>query len=125
MCAWCKRSLGGERLQLALFRELAERAALELAHALGRQPGPVRDLAQRQRIAAADAEAQLDDLARARVEPVERAADRLLLERQCDLLERPGAVRGDERAQLGLPLLADRRLEADRDALRRAQLLDL
>src|SRR4051794_23820281 len=79
-------ALRSEALQLALFREPAQRAALELAHALGGEIHPLGDLAQRQRLSAADPEAQLNDLARVRVEPLERLADRRLLELHGHLL---------------------------------------
>ena len=56
-----------------------ERAALELPHAFGRQPDQLRHLEQRERLAAADAEAKLNYPARVRVQSLERAADRFLL----------------------------------------------
>src|SRR5436305_15328824 len=73
-------ALGREGLELALPGEPAKGGPLELAPARGGQPHALGHRAQRQRIAPADAEAQLDHLTRVRVEPFERAADRLLLE---------------------------------------------
>src|SRR3954447_14083207 len=116
---------GGEALELALLGEPAQRAARELADALGREAHPLRHLAQRERLGAADPEAELDDLARVRVKPLERLADRSPLDLAAPLPERRRALRRQHRAELWLAVRADRRLEADRHALGRAQLLDL
>src|SRR5829696_3575885 len=67
-------ALGGfpQRRQLAHPAEPAERARLDLAHALRGDPELAPDLAQRRRLAAGDAVAQLDDLALAVGQLVQR-----------------------------------------------------
>src|SRR4051812_34912079 len=97
-----KRFSGGERLELALLGEAAQGAPLELAHAFRREAHALGDLAERERIGAADPEAQLDDLASVRVEPLERLADRRLLQLDRDLLERARPLGREHRAELGL-----------------------
>src|SRR5687767_10725724 len=98
----CPKGSGSERLQLALFGELAKGAAFELSHTLGGEARAIGHLAQRQRVPAANSEAKFDDLAGARVKALEGAADRLLLESERHLLHRARAVCRNERAQFGL-----------------------
>src|SRR5919198_5906566 len=116
---------GGQRLELSFLGQPAERAALELADALGREADQLGHLAEGERLAAADAEAQLDHAACIGIEALESPPDRLLLELDGHLLERRRALEGDQRAELGIALRADRRLQAHRDALSRSQLLQL
>src|SRR5439155_26729868 len=98
---------------------------LQLAYPFRRQAHPPGYLAQRQRLGSFEPEAQLDHLAPARVEALERLPDRGLGKLDLELVERRRALLRQQRAELGIAVGADARLEADGDALGRAQLLEL
>src|SRR4051812_13129489 len=118
----CTHLRGGSRLgdvaELLCLREglqLLERLVLDLADALARDVERPSHLVERARMLAAEAVAQLEHAALAVGEVLQRLAQRLLGE---DL--RRALVRGlrplvgDELAELGFLLVADRLLERDR-----------
>src|SRR3954453_16943978 len=118
-----------ELLGLRERLQLLERLVLDLADALARHVERAADLVQRARVLAAEAVAQLEHAPLAVGEVLQRLAQRLLGED----LRRPlvrglGPLVGDELAELGLLLVADRLLERDRclgGALDRLDLLGL
>src|SRR5918997_2412429 len=125
------RRLGdlAELLRLRERLELLERLVLDLADALARDVEGAADLVERARVLAAEPVAQLEHTALAVREVLERLAQRLLGEDLGrPLVRRLGALVGDELAELGLLLVADRLLERDRrlgGALDRLDLLGL
>ncbi len=123
------RRLGGlaQRGELAHPAQAAERARLDLAHPLGRDAELAADLAQRGRLAAGDAVAQLDDLALALGQLVQRGVQRLGAERDVDLVLGARPVGRQQVAERGVVLLAERPVERRDGAggvAQRAQLLD-
>ena len=99
-------------LCLGQLLELLQRVVLDLADALAGDPERAADLLERQRLVAAQAVAQLDHLALALGQRVERPLDVLALKVLRRRLERLlGLVVGDEVAELRLVLVADRLLE--------------
>src|SRR6185437_4507103 len=105
-----------KRLRFGKALELLQRVVLDLADALAGDPECADDLLERAGLLALQAEAQLDHLALALGQRVERAVDVLAPQRHRRRIERgDGLLVGDEVAQLGLLLLADRLLEADRE----------
>src|SRR4051812_10258062 len=110
----------GQRLQLL------ERLVLDLADALARDVERPPDLVERARVLAAEAVAQLEHAALAVGEVLQRLAQRLLGEDlRSALVGRLGPLVGDELAELGLLLVADRLLERDRRLGRALDRVDL
>src|SRR5690349_4182877 len=104
-----------ELLGLGEALELLERLVLDLADALARHVERPPDLVERARVLAAEAVAQLEHAALAVGEVLQRLAQRLLGEDlRGALVRRLGPLVGDELAELGLLLVADRLLERDR-----------
>src|SRR5207248_325928 len=92
--------------------ELLQRVVLDLADPLARDAERAADLLERARLLALQAEAELDHLALALRQRVERLLDVLAAQRERGLLVgRLGRLVLDEVAELGLLLLADRLLE--------------
>src|SRR3954467_9817393 len=116
-----------ELLGLREALQLLERLVLDLADALARDVERPPDLVERARVLAAEAVAQLEHAALSVGEVLQRLAQRLLGEDLGRaLVRRLGALVGDELAELGLLLVADRLLEGDRGlrgALDRVDLL--
>jgi hypothetical protein len=116
-----------ELLGLRERLQLLERLVLDLADPLARHVERAADLVERAGVLAAQAVAQLEDAALAVGEVLQRLAQRLLREDLGGaLVRRLGALVGDELAELGLLLVADRLLERDRrlrGALDRVDLL--
>ncbi|HVI23863.1 MAG TPA: sigma-70 family RNA polymerase sigma factor, partial [Myxococcales bacterium] len=107
-----------EALREAL--QLLERLVLDLADALAGDVERAPHLVERARVLTAEAVAQLEDAALAVGEVLQRLAQRLLGEDlRSALVGRLGPLVGDELAELGLLLVADRLLQRDR-GLRRA-----
>ena len=73
---------GGRALleELAVARELLERAPLELPHAVARDVELVRDVSERRRLPAREAEAKLEDRPLERIEASERPRERRPIE---------------------------------------------
>src|SRR5919197_5835019 len=102
-------------LRLGEALELLERLVLDLADALARDVERPPDLVERARVLAAEAVPQLEHAALAVGEVLQRLAERLLGEDLRRALVRGlRALVGDELAELGLLLVADRLLERDR-----------
>src|SRR5688500_15718385 len=118
-----------ELLGLRERLQLLERLVLDLADALARDVERAPYLVQRARVLAAEAVAQLQHAALAVGQVLQRLAQRLLGEDlRSALVRRLGPLVGDELAELGLLLVADRLLEGDRrlrGALDRLDLLRL
>src|SRR5215217_1967849 len=113
-------------LRLGEALELLERLVLDLPDALARDVECAPDLIERARVLAAEAVAQLEHSALAVGEVLQRLAQRLLREDlRCALVRRLGPLVGDELAELGLLLVADRLLERDRRLGRALDRLDL
>src|SRR5215208_7331395 len=104
-----------ELLGLRERLQLLERLVLDLADALARHVERAADLVQRARVLAAEAVAQLQHATLAIGEVLQRLAQGLLGEDlRGALVRRLGPLVGDELAELGLLLVADRLLERDR-----------
>src|SRR5918911_1684851 len=114
-----------QALELARARQPRERLRLDLAHALGGQAEPAAGLAQRGRVVAVDAVAQPDHLLLLVGELRDRAPERLLAQRDLDLLLGLRAVAREQVSEAGLLLAADRLVEARDRARGVAQLADL
>jgi hypothetical protein len=99
----------GQRLQLL------ERLVLDLTDSLARDVERATDLVERPRVLSAEPVAQLEHSTLAVGQVLERLAQRLLGEDLGGaLVRRLGALVGDELAELGLLLVADRLLQRDR-----------
>src|SRR3954470_10216058 len=95
--------------------QLLQRLVLDLADALARDVERAAHLVERAWVLAAEAVAQLEHAALAIREVLQRLAQRLLREDlRGALVGRLGPLVGDELAELGLLLVADRLLERDR-----------
>src|SRR5918911_2415282 len=104
-----------ELLGLRERLQLLQRLVLDLADALARHVERAAHLVERARVLAAEAVAQLEHAALAVGQVLQRLAQRLLGEDlRRALVRRLGALVGDELAELGLLLVADRLLERDR-----------
>src|SRR5690349_11647445 len=116
-----------ELLRLGEALQLLQRLVLDLADALARHVERAPDLVERARVLAAEPVPQLEHAALAVGEVLQRLAQRLLGEDlRGALVRRLGPLVGDELAELGLLLVADRLLERDRrlgGALDRVDLL--
>src|SRR3954466_4986076 len=106
--------------------QLLQRLVLDLADPLARDVERAANLVERARVLAAEAVAQLEYAALAVREVLERLAQRFLRE---DLggavVRRLGPLVGDELAELGLLLVADRLLERHRRLRRALDRVDL
>src|SRR5215213_8309481 len=109
--------------------QLLQRLVLDLADALARDVERAPHLVERARVLSAEAVAELEHAALAVRQVLQRLAQRLLGEDLGGpLVRRLGPLVGDELAELGLLLVADRLLERDRrlrGALDRVHLLGL
>src|SRR5690242_18544942 len=115
-----------ELLSLGQALQLLQRLVLDLADALARDVERPADLVERARVLAAEAVAQLQHAALAVGEVLQRLAEGLLGEDLRRALVRGlRALVGDELAELGLLLVADRLLERDRRLRRAPDRLDL
>src|SRR4051794_3986343 len=114
-------------LRLGQALELLQRLVLDLADPLARHVERPPDLVQRARVLAPEAVTELQHAPLAVAEVLQRLAERLLREDlRSALVRRLGPLVGDELAELGLLLVADRLLERDRrlrGALDRVDLL--
>src|SRR5262249_25579990 len=110
--SWLGSGSRTERLELAVLGELGERPPFELADRVLGDPEPAAGLAERRRIVAVDPVAELHDLALAVGEAVHRAPQRVLAERDVDLLLRSALVAGQQRPEGGLLLFPDGTIEA-------------
>src|SRR5205807_3892875 len=102
-----------ERFDLALDGQPLERLRLDLADALARHAERAADLLQRLRVGiSVEAVAELEDVALALRQVLQRAVEHLLLEAHVHLLL-DASVRGrDQLAELRALVLADRLVEA-------------
>src|SRR5215210_4294417 len=115
-----------ELLGLRERLQLLQRLVLDLADALARHVERAPDLVERARVLPAEAVAQLEHAALAVGEVLQRLAQRLLRQDLGGaLVRRLGALVGDELAELGLLLVADRLLERDRRLGRALDRVDL
>src|SRR5215210_1190546 len=104
-----------ELLGLRERLQLLQRLVLDLADALARDVERAAHLVQRARVLPAEPVAQLEDAPLAVGEVLQRLAQRLLGEDLRSALVRGlGPLVGDELAELGFLLVADRLLERDR-----------
>src|SRR5919204_5071953 len=102
-----------DRGEIADRGEALERLALELTHALAREPELVADGLERPRIAL-EAEAKLEDAPFAFRKCVESPADALLAQRVLRFVERVDRLAvGEEIAELALVVGADRLVQRD------------
>src|SRR5829696_2042342 len=102
-------------LRLGEALQLLQRLVLDLADPLARDVERPPDLVERARVLPAQAVAQLEHAPLAVGEVLQRLAQRLLGEDlRGALVRRRGPLVGDELAELGLLLVADRLLERDR-----------
>src|SRR5262245_41501894 len=115
-----------ELLRLGEALELLERLVLDLADALARHVERAAHLVERAGMLAPEAVAQLEHAALAIRQVLQRLAERLLGEDlRGALVRRLGPLVGNELAELGLLLVADRLLEADRRLRRALDRIDL
>src|SRR5215216_1779029 len=115
-----------ELLGLRERLQLLQRLVLDLADPLARHVERAPDLVQRARVLAAEPVAQLEHAPLAVGEVLQRLAQRLLGEDLGGTLVRGlGPLVGDELAELGLLLVADRLLERDRGLRRAVDRVDL
>src|SRR5215211_6425011 len=122
------RNLGdvAELLGLRERLQLLQRLVLDLADPLARHVERAADLVQRARVLAAEAVAQLEHASLAVGEVLQRLAQRLFGEDlRGALVRRLGPLVGDELAELGFLLVADRLLERDRRLRRALDRVDL
>src|SRR5215212_611357 len=122
------RNLGdvAELLGLRERLQLLQRLVLDLADPLARHVERAPDLVQRAGVLAAQPVAQLQHAALPVRQVLERLAQRLLGEDlRGPLVRRLGPLVGDELAELGLLLVADRLLERDRRLRRALDRVDL
>src|SRR4029079_8074986 len=104
-----------ELLRLCERLKLLERLVLDLADSLAGDVEGAADLVERARVLAAQPVAELEHAALAVREVLERLAEGLLREDLGGaLVRRLGPLVGDELAELGLLLVADRLLQRDR-----------
>src|SRR5215217_3088681 len=118
-----------ELLRLGQRLELLQRLVLDLADALARDVEGAAHLVERPRVLTAEPVAELEHAPLAVREVLKRLTERLLREYLGGaLVRRLGPLVGDELAELGLLLIADRLLERDRrlrGALDRVDLVGL
>src|SRR5829696_7114311 len=115
-----------ELLGLRERLQLLERLVLDLADALARHVERAADLVERAGVLPAEAVTQLEHAPLAVGEVLQRLAQRLLGEDLGGpLVGRLGPLVGDELAELGLLLVADRLLERDRGLRRALDRVDL
>src|SRR5687768_14271755 len=115
-----------ELLRLGEALQLLQRLVLDLADPLARDIERAADLVEGARVLAAEPVAELEHAALAVGQVLERLAERLLGEDlRRPLVRRLGALVGDELAELGLLLVADRLLERHRRLRRALDRLDL
>src|SRR5215831_9499402 len=88
--------------------EAAQGVGLDLAHALARDAELLADLLERGRLAAAEAEAQRDDVALALWQLRDRAANRVGAHRALDLVLGRRAAGGEQVAEARVAVGADR-----------------
>src|SRR5829696_992716 len=119
--------LGGlaERDELRALAELAQRALLQLAGALGRDAQLLAGLRQRLGLVVAGAEAHLDDVALGLRELGDRGQERLGLELLLDLLVDRRRLDGEQVTERGVAVVADGLVERDDRAVGLADLDDV
>src|SRR5437867_4076983 len=104
--------------------QFAQGAGLELADALARDPEPRPHFLEGLRIGAREAEAQLEHVAHARVQALQRVGELLVAEVERRLLVGTVALRVLDQVAVERFAVADGRLEADRILDEVEQLLD-
>src|SRR3954452_10447325 len=114
--AWAERCRRLSRVaqsgEIAALRQPLERVFLDLAHALGGDAELATGLAERCRLANAAAETELDHVALALGQAVDRFLDRARAGVRDDLVLRVGRVRGEQVAERRLAVVPDRLVEA-------------
>src|SRR5439155_17899159 len=122
-----RAALVRDGLNLAQVREPSERFDLDLADALPCQAEPAADLLERLRLVVVEAVAEHEHHPLTLAERGERLLQRLAAQGDFDLLLGQRPLPGDEVAEKGVLLVADRLVEArrrPRSGTRLARLLD-
>src|SRR5919198_1962640 len=109
--------------EVAAVCEAPQRLRLDLPHALAREPELLANLLQRRRLAVvADPESELEHAPLALGQVRERPLDRVLPQRHGRLFLGRGILGGEQLAERGLAVAADRLVDARDDATRLADL---
>src|SRR5215210_703042 len=111
-----------KRGEIAALRQSLERVFLDLAHTLGGDAELATGLAERRRLATAQSETELDHVALALGQAVDRLLDRARTGVRDDLVLRVGRVRGEQVAERRLAVVPDRLVETGERTRRLADL---